>query len=40
MKMTTFKEILSSFEANDYRAFEMLMKQDKDYFYNAKKVMQ
>jgi hypothetical protein len=35
--MTTFKEILSSFEANDYRAFQMLMKQDKDYFQNAKK---
>ncbi len=39
MKMTTFKEILNSFEANDYRAFQMLMKQDKDYFQNAKKNM-
>lgn len=37
MKMNTFKEILNSFEAGDYQAFQMLMKSDKNYFQNAKK---
>jgi hypothetical protein len=34
--MRTFKEILSTFEANDYRAFEMLMKNDKDFMAGKK----
>jgi hypothetical protein len=31
MKQRTFKDILSSFEKNDFRAFEMLMKREKDF---------
>jgi len=30
MKQRTFKDILSSFEKNDFRAFETLMKREKD----------
>lgn len=40
LKLRTFKEILTSFEKNDFAAFEKLMRQEKELMDASKRMTQ